>query len=44
MIAGMVIIFSFFFGLFAGQEYISLMAGIVSYFAVFGDVVEDEGI
>ncbi len=31
-----IIVFSFFFGLFAGQEYISLLAGIMAYFVVFG--------
>lgn len=36
MFAGMIVVFSFFFGLFAGQEYISLLAGIASYFMVFG--------
>lgn len=36
MFAGMIVIFSFFFGLFAGQEYISLLAGIMAYFVVFG--------
>ena len=43
MLAGMIVVFSFFYGLFAGQEYISLLAGIMSYFAVFGNV-EDESI
>jgi len=36
MFAGMIVVFSFFFGLFAGQEYISLLAAIVAYFVVFG--------
>lgn len=36
MLAGMIIVFSFFFGLFAGQEYISLLAAIFGYFVVFG--------
>lgn len=36
MFAGMTVVFSFFFGLFAGQEYISLLAGIMAYFIVFG--------
>lgn len=44
MIAGMIVVFSFFFGLFAGQEYISLLSAIVAYFIVFGSVAEDEGI
>lgn len=36
MVAGMIVVFSFFFGLFAGQEYISLLSGIAGYFVVFG--------
>lgn len=36
MFAGMIVIFSFFFGLFAGQEYISLLSAIMAYFVVFG--------
>lgn len=31
-----IVVFSFFFGLFAGQEYISLLAAIAAYFVVFG--------
>lgn len=38
MFSGMIVVFSFFFGLFAGQEYISLLSAIVAYFVVFGDV------
>lgn len=33
-----IIVFSFFFGLFAGQEYISLLSAIMAYFVVFGGV------
>lgn len=43
MFAGMIVVFSFFYGLFVGQEYISLLSAIMAYFVVFGDV-EDEGI
>lgn len=39
MLAGMIVVFSFFFGLFAGQEYISLLSVIMAYFVVFGDVM-----
>jgi len=36
MLAGMIVVFSFFYGLFAGQEYISLLSAIMAYFVVFG--------
>ena len=36
MFAGTIVVFSFFFGLFAGQEYISLLSAIMAYFMVFG--------
>lgn len=36
MVSGMIVVFSFFYGLFAGQEYISLLSAIVAYFVVFG--------
>ena len=42
MLQGMIVVFSFFFGLFAGQEYISLLAGIMAYFVVFGNVEDDK--
>lgn len=43
MFAGLIIVFSFFFGLLSGQEYISLLAGISAYFAVFGAIEGGEG-
>ncbi len=42
MFQGMIVVFSFFFGLFAGQEYASLLAGIVAYFMIFGNVEDDK--
>jgi len=38
MFQGMIIVFSFFFGLIAGQEYISIAASIAAYFVVFGNI------